>query len=133
MRRHTMLAGTLACLLAFAAMHRAAGATEQLAMSDTTPATTLDAQHLLPDAVNAFHQYIGRFNGHGVAPSNDDPSEFYLQPGVYLSTHLVQMREAGWDDVDYDLLAAVSGSSALFGEAKKSKRTQGISGGGKKR
>ncbi len=115
MRRHTTLAAPFACLLAFALVHCAYGAPEHLAMPASTRTTASDTQHLLPDAVNAFHQYIGRFDGHGVAPSNDDPSEFYLQPGVYLSLHLVQMREAGWDDVDYDLLAAVSGSSALFG------------------
>jgi len=40
--------------------------------------------------------------------------EVYIQPCVYLSFHLVQMRAAGWTDVDFDQLAAVSGASALF-------------------
>jgi hypothetical protein len=40
--------------------------------------------------------------------------EVYIQPYVYLSAHLVQMRAQGWD-VDFDQLAAVSGASALFG------------------
>jgi hypothetical protein len=40
--------------------------------------------------------------------------EVYIQPYVYLSAHLVQMRAHGWD-VDFDQVAAVSGASALFG------------------
>jgi hypothetical protein len=39
--------------------------------------------------------------------------EEYIQPYVYLSTHLVEMRAAGWD-VDFEQLAALSGASALF-------------------
>lgn len=39
----------------------------------------------------------------------------YPQPCTYLTTHLVCMRIAGWTDVDFDELAAVSGASALFG------------------
>jgi hypothetical protein len=38
----------------------------------------------------------------------------YIQPCVYLQMHLLEMWAAGWKDVDFDTLAAVSGASALF-------------------
>lgn len=65
---------------------------------------------LLNDAVDQFDQLIGRFDQHAVAAGE----EIYIQPSVYLSLHLVQMRTAGWADMDFDTLAAVSGASALF-------------------
>jgi hypothetical protein len=67
------------------------------------------AQVLLKDVAELFHALIGRFGQHAVAAGD----EVYVQPYVYLSTHLVQMRAAGWD-VDFDQVAAVSGASALF-------------------
>ncbi len=39
----------------------------------------------------------------------------YPQPHTYLTTHLVCMKAAGWTNIDFDTLAAVSGASALFG------------------
>lgn len=67
-------------------------------------------QVLLKKVVNQFDDLIGRFGEHAVAAGE----EVYIQPCVYLSFHLVQMRAASWTDVDFDQLAAVSGASALF-------------------
>jgi hypothetical protein len=60
--------------------------------------------------VQLFDDLVGRFGGHAVAAG----TEVYVQPYVYLSLHLVQMRAAGWTDLDFDQIAAVSGASALF-------------------
>jgi hypothetical protein len=57
-----------------------------------------------------FQELIGRFGEHAVAAG----TEVYIQPYVYLSAHLVQMQAAGWVDVDFDQIAAVSGASALL-------------------
>lgn len=67
-------------------------------------------QVLLKEVVNQFEDLVGRFGQHAVAAGE----EIYMQPSVYLSFHLVCMRAAGWTDVDYDELAAASGTSALF-------------------
>jgi hypothetical protein len=61
--------------------------------------------------VRADAELIGWSGRHEVRSSSED----YLQPYVYLSHHLVQMRAAGWQDADFDTIAAVSGASALFG------------------
>jgi RNA polymerase sigma-70 factor (ECF subfamily) len=60
-------------------------------------------------AVQEFKRLTGNLQGHMVVAA-----EVYWQPPVYLMTHLVQMRVAGWEDMDFDTLAAVSGASALF-------------------
>jgi hypothetical protein len=80
-------------------------------------------QVLLENDVKEFHDLIGRFGLHAVATGNKvssadmnvylDPT-VYIQPCVYLSLHLVQMRASGWKDIDFDQIAAISGSSALF-------------------
>jgi hypothetical protein len=64
---------------------------------------------LLQEAVDLFHELILRQGEHSVMAGN----EVYIQPHVYLSTHLVQMRAQGWE-TDFDDVAAVSGASALF-------------------
>jgi len=64
---------------------------------------------LLHEVAGTFDELIGRFGCHAVASGG----EMYIQPYVYLSLHLVQMRAAGWA-VDFDQVAAVSGASALF-------------------
>jgi hypothetical protein len=66
-------------------------------------------QVLLHEVAGTFDELIGRFGCHAVASGG----EMYIQPYVYLSLHLVQMRAAGWA-VDFDQVAAVSGASALF-------------------
>ena len=66
---------------------------------------------LLEDVVKIFDNLIGHFGQHAVEANQ---TEVYIQPCVYLSLHLVQMRAAGWEDMDFDQLAAVSGASALF-------------------
>jgi hypothetical protein len=66
---------------------------------------------LLQRVATTFDELIGRFGQHAVAAGE----QVYLQPYVYLSLHLVQMRAAGWAEVDYDQLAVISGASALFG------------------
>jgi hypothetical protein len=65
----------------------------------------------LKDTVDIFDALIGHLGQHGVVAG----SEVYIQPPVYLSLHLVQMHAAGWTDVDFDHIAAVSGASALYG------------------
>jgi len=60
-------------------------------------------------AVQEFKRLTHNLQGHMVVAA-----EVYRQPPVYLTTHLVQMRVAGWEDMDFDTLAAVSGASALF-------------------
>jgi len=70
-----------------------------------------EASHekVLHDAVDEFKRITGNLKGHMVLAAED-----YRQPPVYLVTHLVEMRFAGWKDADFDTLAAVSGASALF-------------------
>ncbi|MBT3269949.1 hypothetical protein HN371_22570 [Candidatus Poribacteria bacterium] len=111
MSRPPTFATALACLCVCLAIPPATANAEDTTMDRSAPATSA---RLLSDTVGIFHELIGRFEQHGVAASSDAPMEFYLQPCVYLSLHLVQMREAGWDDIDYDHIAAVSGASALF-------------------
>lgn len=66
---------------------------------------------LLEEVVEIFDKFIGRIGEHAFATE----SEIYQQPYAYLSFHLIQMHVAGWTDVDFDTLTAVSGASALFG------------------
>jgi hypothetical protein len=68
-----------------------------------------NAPVLLQPAVDQFQELILREGEHSVVSGD----EIYIQPYVYLSAHLVQMRAQGWD-VDFDQIAAVSGASALF-------------------
>lgn len=65
---------------------------------------------LIEDTVKVFADLIGRFGEHAVSAGE----EVYIQPYVYLSMHLVEMKTAGWLDVTFDEIAAVSGASALF-------------------
>jgi RNA polymerase sigma-70 factor (ECF subfamily) len=68
------------------------------------------ARGVLERAADQFDELIGRLGQHGVVAGE----EVYIQPCVYLSLHLVQMRAAGWTEVDFDHLAAVSSASSLF-------------------
>jgi len=43
-----------------------------------------------------------------------EPQRVYPQPHVYITTHYVCMRSAGWKDVDFDTLMTVSGAGLLF-------------------
>ncbi len=69
---------------------------------------------LLEKEAKEFNELIGWFGQHAVAANIVNRSEVYIQPCVYLSLHLVQMRATGWTDMDFDQIAAVSGASALF-------------------
>jgi hypothetical protein len=72
----------------------------------------MDINHtpvLLQEAEDQFQDLILCEGEHSVVAGD----EVYIQPYVYLSTHLVQMRAQGWD-VDFDQIAALSGASALF-------------------
>ena len=40
--------------------------------------------------------------------------QIYPQPSTYLTTHYICMQLAGFYDIDFDTLAAISGASALF-------------------
>jgi len=43
-----------------------------------------------------------------------EPDKVYPQPHVYITTHYVCMRAAGWKDIDFDTLMTVSGAGLLF-------------------
>ena len=60
---------------------------------------------LISEAVAANEKPIAFSGEHEVRAG----SEVYVQPYVYLSHHVVQMRAAGWPDADFDTVAAVSG------------------------
>ena len=66
---------------------------------------------LLDEAVATFDRFIVKVGDHSFATEE----EVYLQPYVDISFHFIQMHVAGWTDVDFDTLTAVSGASALFG------------------
>lgn len=70
----------------------------------------VEAPVLLRKAVGAFAE-INVTGTHEVLVG----AEVYVQHYVLLSATWVLMRTAGWDDADFDTLAAVSGASALFG------------------
>ncbi len=57
-----------------------------------------------------FNALIGKYGHHSIDVCGIE----YVQPYVYLSFHLLEMHAAGWKDMDFDSLAAVSGASALF-------------------
>jgi hypothetical protein len=65
---------------------------------------------LLQKPVDQFQDLILCEGEHSVVSGD----QVYVQPYVYLSAHLVQMRAQGWE-IDFDQVAAVSGASALFG------------------
>jgi hypothetical protein len=65
---------------------------------------------LLEEAVAAFEAITQNVASH----KNVLDEDVYPQPSVYLVSHLVCMRAAGWRDISFDTLAAVSGASALF-------------------
>jgi hypothetical protein len=68
-------------------------------------------QVLLKDVVDLFQASIGCHGQHAVTSGD----EVYIQPHVYTSLHTIQMQAAGWKEIDFDQVAAVSGASALFG------------------
>ena len=53
---------------------------------------------LLKGVVQEFDNLIGQIGEHAIAAGK----EVYVQPYVYLSFHLIQMRAAGWTDADFD-------------------------------
>jgi beta-lactamase regulating signal transducer with metallopeptidase domain len=74
------------------------------------------AEVLLEDAVADFRHIADDVAGHRIELCVRGADEtVYPQPYCYLTTLLVQMHAAGWDDMDLDTLAAVSGASAMFG------------------
>lgn len=71
---------------------------------------------LLEGAVADFRHIADNVAGHRIELCVRGADEnVYPQPYCYLTTLLVQMHAAGWEDVDLDTLAAVSGASAMFG------------------
>ena len=73
--------------------------------------TAICERVVVPGIEELFHDYIGRHGQHAISVD----TEVYIQPHVWLSFRLLQMRIAGWTDVTFDDLGAVSGASALFG------------------
>ena len=71
---------------------------------------------LLEETVADFKHIADHVAGHRIEMCVRGADEdVYPQPYCYLTALLVQMHAAGWDQVDLDLLAAVSGASAMFG------------------
>ena len=88
----------------------------------------IERRHILREAVDAFQHITSKVASHTQWGDDVYP---YPQPCMYLVAHLVCMRTAGWmttqlesgqslpgkvslDRADFDMLAAVSGASALF-------------------
>jgi hypothetical protein len=69
------------------------------------------SQVLLQDVVDGWQRLTDNSSGHVAIVDGVR----YEQPYVYLVTHLVEMWAAGWQEADFDTLAAVSGASALYG------------------
>ncbi len=65
---------------------------------------------LLANVANDFRSFTDDLASHQIAFADT----VYPQPCVYLVMHLIEMRAAGWTDVDFDTVSAVSGASALF-------------------
>jgi len=71
---------------------------------------------LLDEAAADFRHIADKIAGHRIEICRRGADEeVYPQPYCYLTTLLVQMRAAGWADMDLDTLAVVSGASAMFG------------------
>ncbi len=66
---------------------------------------------LLTEAVKAFDHLTTHIGSHKNWGAETYP---YPQPCVYLQMHYVEMHTTGWEAVDFDTLAAISGASALF-------------------
>jgi hypothetical protein len=65
---------------------------------------------LLESVANDFRSFTDDLASHQIVFADT----VYPQPCVYLVMHLIEMRAAGWTDVDFDTVSAVSGASALF-------------------
>jgi hypothetical protein len=65
---------------------------------------------VLRNVVNEFEYMANNIASH----ANVHNDNVYPQPCTYLTTHYICMKAAGFADIDYDVLVAVSGSSALF-------------------
>ena len=66
---------------------------------------------MLPGIEELFARVTNGMTEHAIKVGD----ELYMQSYVFLTTHLVEMWLMGWEDADFDTLAAVSGASALFG------------------
>jgi len=66
--------------------------------------------HIIEDAVRQFEYVAGNVASH----NNVRDENIYPQPSTYLTTHYICMKVAGFNEVDFDTLTAVSGASALF-------------------
>ncbi len=100
---------TGAILLATLASHTRAQEGEQ-----GMAATDGKAEHeavLLENVVDHWNRVTNDSSGHVAVVDGVR----YEQPYVYLVTHVVEMWAAGWEDADFDTVAAVSGASALYG------------------
>jgi hypothetical protein len=66
---------------------------------------------LLEDVIDHWNRITNDSSGHVAVVDGVR----YEQPYVYLVAHLVETWAAGWEDADFDTVAAVSGASALYG------------------
>jgi len=87
------------------------GAADATTAPEATVAKSKYPEVLLEGAVTAFSHITTHVASH---QDWDEDVYPYPQPCVYLVAHLVEIWAAGWNDVDFDTLAAVSGASALF-------------------
>jgi hypothetical protein len=68
-----------------------------------------DGAKVIEYVPSEYERIATRVAGH----KNLSNPDIYPQPNMYIVTHLVLMRAAGWD-VSFEEVAALSGSSALF-------------------
>lgn len=65
---------------------------------------------VLRNVITEFEYVANNIASH----TNVANESIYPQPCTYLTTHYICMKAAGYKNIDYDILVAVSGSSALF-------------------
>lgn len=74
-------------------------------------ASDSSAYKVIESVEREFEQIVNNVASH----INVDKESVYPQPHTYLTTHLVCLKAASWEQIDFDSLAAISGASALFG------------------
>jgi hypothetical protein len=71
---------------------------------------TVSQDCIIEKAVQHFEYVAKNIASH----INVRDENIYPQPSTFLTTHYICMKVAGFDDIDFDTLTAVSGASALF-------------------
>jgi hypothetical protein len=72
-------------------------------------------KHVLTAGAAGDERAVGRVVLRDTVEQFKRAAEGVQEPHLYMVTQVACMRSAGWTDVDYDTLMAVSGASLLFG------------------